>query len=145
MDDLKNDILKQKANKIKTDDIIRGCILKITLNLNNENEFEMTKLTRQQFKEKYLKEFNDQIAYVDIEKNSNKILIRCKTPEAAQSLVSNQIFFQDCKKNILSGDEETDYFEKIYSNRNKKQEKKENKQNKPNKNVRFLEKKILNF
>jgi len=123
-------VLKQKISEkyktaIKTDDIIRKCIIRLSLVSNDDKDFEIFKLSRQQFKNKYIPEdLFDHIAYVDIQKNSNRIYIRCKSNESALFLLSVENFLKQFKKNLLEGAEETEYFEKIYSNRNKKQEKK---------------------
>lgn len=123
-------VLKQKISEkykttIKTDDIIRKCIIRLSLVSNDDKDFEIFKLSRQQFKNKYIPEdLFDHIAYVDIQKNSNRIYIRCRSYESALFLLSVENFLKQFKKNLLEGAEETEYFEKIYSNRNKKQEKK---------------------
>ena len=123
-------VLKQKISEkyktaIKTDDIVRKCIIRLSLVTNDEKDFEIFKLSRQQFKNKHISEelFNH-IAYVDIQKNSSRIYIRCKSNESAMFLLYSENFLKQFRKNLLEGAEETEYFEKIYSNRNKKQEKK---------------------
>lgn len=91
-------------------------------------------MSRQQLKENVIKQqFLDSIAYVDIEKNSNLIHIRCKTAQTAQELVQNEQFLPDFDKRLLENDEESLYLAKIDSSRNKKQEKKDRKTNKQNK------------
>lgn len=83
---------------------------------------------RKQFKEDHLKGFDEQIAYIDMEKNSNKILIRCDSSESAKLLLEDKLFLDGYSKCLLFGEEEDKYFDKIYSNRNKKQEKKDRKE-----------------
>ena len=52
----------------------KNCIIKLTPKTTfDENAYELFKLSRQQFKNEKLKDFCDQIAYVDIDKNINKI------------------------------------------------------------------------
>ncbi|CAF0710768.1 unnamed protein product [Brachionus calyciflorus] len=126
LNDIKNSSLI--SSKTKIDDINRGCIIKIQLNLNNEKDYELFSMGRKQFKDKHLNGFDEQIAYVDMEKNSNKILIRCKSNDFAKSLLDNESFLTGFQKSLLKGEEENSYFEKISSNRNKKQEKKERKE-----------------
>ena len=93
-----------------------------------ENSFEVMKLTRQQFKNKYIaEEFFDRVVYVDIQKNSNMIFIRCKSNETALELIKENNFLSEFNKSLLNGSDEIDYFEKIFSNRQKKNEKKEKK------------------
>jgi len=69
----------------------------------------------------------DGIAYVDVEKNYNKVLIRCKTSECATELIKKPGLLEKFDKSLLTGVEEIEYFEKIYSNREKKMNKKEKK------------------
>ena len=123
--------LKPKDSKIKTDDIVRGCIIKIKLDLSSKLTTEVLKLTRQQFKDQKIKDFLDEVVYVDLQKNSDKILIRCKSPESVKTLLANSDFLADfTDKTLLAGDEEMEYFKKIFGDRNKKFEKKEKKEKK---------------
>ncbi len=118
---------QSKTLNVKTDDIVKGCIMKLTFK-SVENNFEVMKLTRQQFKNKYIaEEFFDRVVYVDIQKNSNMIFIRCKSNETALELIKENNFLSEFNKSLLNGSDEIDYFEKIFSNRQKKNEKKEKK------------------
>ena len=118
---------QSKTLNVKTDDIVKGCIMKLTFK-SVENSFEVMKLTRQQFKNKYIaEEFFDRVVYVDIQKNSNMIFIRCKSNETALELIKENNFLSEFNKSLLNGSDEIDYFEKIFSNRQKKNEKKEKK------------------
>ncbi len=139
-----NEKFKSKNEKIKTDDIVvKGCILKLTLNLNDAtNDFEVFKLSKQQIKSKFLNEENEEakeiskkIAYFEVQKNYNRIMIRCISNEAAKSLLAEKNFFPKFNKVLLDGNEELEYLEKIFSNREKKQFKKEKKEKKKHTNV----------
>ncbi len=130
LDKIRLQKLQPKNSNIKTDDIIKGCIIKLLIDFNNPVECDLLKLTRQQFKEKFLKKFLNEIAYVDLEKNSNHIYLRCKSPELAKSLLIDPDFLTQFKKELLTNEEEIDYFKKIYQNRNKKMEKKDKKEKK---------------
>jgi hypothetical protein len=104
-------------------------VIKLVLDLNNESEYSLLKLTRQQFKELKLKDYLELIEYVDIEKKSNKIFIRCKSADIVKTLMANATFLSEFKnKTILSGKEEEEYLERIFSGRNKYQTKREKKQ-----------------
>lgn len=127
-------IVQDKAKK--PDDVTSGCILKIQLNLNEPIDYEVYSMSRKQFKDKYLSCFNDKIAYIDMEKNSNKILIRCNSNQLANELLNDNTFLENFSKSLLQGEEENSYLEKIVSNRNKKQEKKERKE------IKKLDKKV---
>lgn len=107
----------------------RGCIVKIALDANNDEHFKLLKMTRQQFKETMLKEYLEHVAYVDVEKSLNRVLVRCKTAEAAKSLVEHAELLVGFSKSLLEGEQEDEYFGKIDSSRNKKAEKKEKKAN----------------
>ena len=131
LDDIKKEKLKPKDSKIKTEDIVRGCIIKIKLDLSSKLTTDVLKLTRQQFKDQKMKDFLDDVVYVDLQKNSDKILIRCKSPDSAKSLLANPDYLPEFKdKTLLTGDEEDEYFRKIFQDRNKKFEKKEKKEKK---------------
>ena len=110
LDDIKTKPIKQSTSKIKSDDITHGSIIKIQLNLNNEKDYKLFNMGRKQFKEEYLTGFDNQIAYIDMEKNSNKILIRCNSNEAAKFLLENKSFLDGYSKNLLSGEEEDNYY-----------------------------------
>lgn len=130
---LKEKIAQEQQAKhpnIKTDDITRGCVVKLVLRITNEsNEYDGFKLSRQQFKtSKIPEEFHSQIAYIDMQKNANRIFIRCNTSEEAQTIFRASTFLPEFEKTLLEGLEETEYFERIYSNRNKKLEKKAKKE-----------------
>jgi hypothetical protein len=116
--------------KNQLEDITRGCIIRVEVKAKEEKSFEVFKVSRQQFKEKYLKEFLDKVAYVDLDKHTNRIFIRCNSAEAAQSMLANKdAFLSEYEyKELLGSAEEGDYFEKIASQRTKKQDKKERKQ-----------------
>jgi hypothetical protein len=123
----KAQMFQSKTLNVKTDDIVKGCIMKLTFK-SVENSFEVMKLTRQQFKNKYIEEeFLDRVVYVDIQKNSNMIFIRCKSSEATLELIKEKKFLNEFNKSLLNGNDEIDYFEKIFSNRHKKNEKKDKK------------------
>lgn len=119
---------KTKNTNIKTDDITKGCIIKLSLKSIDDKDYDVFKLSRQQFKDKKIsEEFSTHIAYVDIQKHSNRIYIRCKSKESALIIFNSNSFLNEFQKSILDGVEEIEYFEKIYSNRNKKLEKKDKK------------------
>lgn len=118
---------QDKHPNIKIDDITKGCVVKLTMGLTDPgNDLEeVLKLTRQQFKTKKIaEEFHPLIAYVDIQKNANRIYIRCNSSDQAQAILKADTFLPEFSKSLLGGVEESEYFEKIYSNRNKKLEKK---------------------
>ena len=123
LEEKKNAVLKET----KIIDMTRGCIIKIPLDPSNKAEGDLLKMNRQEFKQNILKDFIDNVAYVDVEKNTCRILIRCKSPEAAFGLIQNAEFLPALKKSLLGGQEENIYFEKISSNRQKKMDKKETK------------------
>ena len=125
--------------------IQRGCILKILLNLNDEKTHTLMKMTRQQFKETQIKEYLEFVSYVDLEKSSNKIFIRCKSSEFAQQLLTDENFLAAFEKSVLNGEQEDEYFEKINSFRNKKLEKKDKKKNKSKMSQKVSEKMVSNF
>ena len=132
---------RQKAEKkAGTEDIGRGCIIKVTLDSSKSADAELLKLSRQDFREKMLKIFEEQVAYVDVEKLSSRVLIRCKSTEAAQALVQDAEFIAGSEKSLLSGREEDEYFEKIASNRKKKLDKKEKKEAKSKDKVKNFKK-----
>jgi hypothetical protein len=137
LESLKEEKVKKQKQppKIKAEELHRGCILKIILDSNNEEHFKLMKMTRQQFKESQIKDYLDAVAYVDLEKNSNKIFIRCKSSEHARQLLVDDKFLCGFEKSFLSDEQEDEYFEKINSNRNKKMEKKEKKGNKFKKSI----------
>lgn len=123
--------IKEENRRIKTDDITRGAILKVDVDINNEAEYALFKLTRQQFKDKFVvpAQLTDQIVYVDLDKASNRIYLRCKTKECADFVLdSAKDFLAQMRKSRLSVNEEDEYFGKIFKNRNKKLAKKEKKQ-----------------
>ncbi|RNA28703.1 la-related 7-like [Brachionus plicatilis] len=128
LNDLKNDQRQKIDEAKKPDDVTSGCILKIELNLNDPKDYEIFSMGRNRFREKYLSTHEDKIAYVDLEKNSNKILIRCKSNQFAQEILKDKTCLENFSKTLLQGEEENTYFEKIVSNRNKKHEKKERKE-----------------
>ena len=118
-----NEKYKTKNSNVKTDDIIKGCIIKLSISATSLTDTEydsIFKLSKQQFKNKYLANQIEHVAYVEIEKNHNKILIRCKSPESAKSLLDNKDILLGFNRCLLDGHEEVEYFEKIYSNRVKK-------------------------
>ncbi len=117
--------------KNQLEDITRGCIIRVEVQAKEEKSIEVFKMSRQQFKEKYLKDFLEKVAYVDLDKHTNRIFIRCSSAEAAQSMMANKdSFLCEYEKILLNSSEEDEYFEKIANMRTKKQEKKERKQNK---------------
>ena len=130
LEQIRNEKLKPKNSQIKTDDIVRGSIIKLIVDLSSQKERDVFKLTRQQFKEKYLKAFIEEIVYVDLEKNSTHIYLRCKSADTAKSLLGKSDFLDQFKKEPLNHEEEMEYNRKIYQNRNKKLEKKDKKLNK---------------
>ena len=131
LEELRVSHLKAKNANVKTDDIVRGCVIKLTIHATNEAEYALFKLTRQQFKEQKLAagDLLSHVAYVDIEKSLNRILIRCHTPEAAKTLLESAQFLPELSepKRLLVGKEEDEYFERIIANRSKKLEKKDRK------------------
>ncbi len=123
---------KQKTEEPKfiVDDSFKNCIIKLTpKNTFDETTYELFKLSRQQFKNEKLKEFSEQIAYVDIDKNLNRIFVRCKDKVAAEDLKSKTEYLNDFNMDLLVGSEEYEYVSKIASNRDKKHEKKAKKEN----------------
>jgi len=116
---------KSKHASIKTDDIVKGCVIKLTLSPDDADFDSTFKLSRQAFKNKYLKNDLDGVAYVDVEKNCNKVLIRCKSSDSARELMNKSDVLEKFHKSLLGGIEEIEYFEKIYSNREKKLNKKD--------------------
>lgn len=131
LQDKLNSKYKAKHGDIKTDDIVKGCVIKATLSPTDSEFDAVFKLTRSAFKNKYLTDDLDHVAYVDVEKNSSKVLIRCKSSQEARELMTKKGFLEKFSKSLLVGSEEIEYFDKIYSNRekklNKKEKKKENK------------------
>lgn len=122
---------KEKKNAAeKTTSHERGCIIKLALNATNDEHFKLLKMTRQQFKDAMLKDCLDSIAYVDVEKNSNRVLIRCKSADRALELVRDEKFMCGFEKSRLDGKEEDEYLEKIEASRSKKMEKKVKKMSK---------------
>jgi hypothetical protein len=124
------EISQAKNKSIKSDDMIEGCLLKLNVDGFGEDSAQIFELTRQQFKDKYLKETHEKIAYVDLAKSSNCVYIRCKSKEIASSLLNEESFLPTFKKVLLEGKEEEEYFERISSNRTKKLEKKKRKEEK---------------
>lgn len=102
------------------------------LDANNDEHFKLLKMTRQQFKDAMLKDYMNMIAYVDVEKNSSRVLIRCKCAESARKMLDDEKFLASFEKSLLEGEQEDDYFEKIDASRSKKQGKKEKKATKDN-------------
>jgi hypothetical protein len=134
LDELKNkktynDPARQEFD-FKISDIAKESIIRVTLDLNDENDFNLLKLTRQQFKDtKLSKDHLEHIAYVDIEKKSNKIYIRCKSADSAKAIIKNSSFLTDLpNKIILTGKEEEEYLNRIKYGRDKYQIKKDKKQ-----------------
>lgn len=121
-----NEKYKAQNANLKTDDIVKCCVIKLTLNPSDAEFDAVFKLSRQEFKNKFLKEESDHVAYVDVERNNSKILIRCKSPESAKALIKSPSLSQ-FGKFMLDGCEELEYFEKIFFNRTKKLNKKEKK------------------
>ena len=131
---------KQRIEEPKfiVDDAYKNCIIKLTpKNALDEKTYDLFKLTRQQFKNEKLKEFDEQIAYVDINKNLNRIFVRCKNKVAAEDLKSKEEYLNDFNKDLLAGSEEYEYVSKISSNRDKKHEKKAKKENRGKDKVNF--------
>ena len=124
----KEEKIKSKNDKVRTDDVIRGSIVKVHVDLNNEEEYKLFKLSRQQFKDQKLKGLEDHVVYVDLDKGSCKIFVRCKSQESAQAVLHSSEFLTTMSKELLSVQEEDAYFERIFANRNKKLEKKDKKQ-----------------
>lgn len=118
---------KEKKSKPQPKDQERGCILRLNLDSNIDEHFKLLKMTRQQFKDAMLKDYLDLVAYVDVEKTCNRILIRFKTAQSAQKLISDPGFMSGFQKSLLEGEQEDEYFEKINASRSKKLEKKEKK------------------
>jgi hypothetical protein len=127
LDKIRLEKLQPKNSNVKTDDIVKGCIIKLLIDFGKSSECDLFKLTRQQFKDKFLKKFLDEVVYVDLEKNSSHIYLRCKSPEVTKSLLNNSEFLTQFRKELLVNEEEMEYFKKIYQNRNKKMEKKDKK------------------
>lgn len=121
-----NQIAKSSSHHV--DDIERGCIIKVQLDA--DKNADMFKLTRQKFKDSHLSEISSQIAYVDLDKHTGRVYIRCNTSEIAKELIANksQSFLAEFDKSLLAGKEEEFYLEKIAALRDRKQEKKERKQ-----------------
>ncbi len=121
--------MKQQEVDLKLDDIAQESIIRVTLDLNNENDFNLVKLTRQQFKDtKLSKDHLEHIVYVDIEKKSNKIYIRCKSSDTAKILMNSSDFLADLpNKIILMGHDEQEYLNRIMYGRNKYKIKKDKK------------------
>lgn len=136
LNDLKSNLKPTVDNVKQLDDVTLGCIIKIQLNLNDSKDYEIFSMGRKQFKDKYLASYEDKIAYIDMEKNSNKILIRCKSSQYAKEILMD---LENFSKSLLEGEEENKYFEKIISNRDKKIGKKERKEKLKS------EKKVNNF
>ena len=126
---LQKEMAKQELD-LKISDIAHESIIRVTLDLNNENDFNLLKLTRQQFKDKKLsKQHLEHIAYVDIEKKSNKIYIRCKSADSAKTIMKTSDFLVDLpNKKILTDKEEEEYLNRIMYGRNKYKVKKDKKQ-----------------
>ena len=127
----KEEKIKSKNEKVKTDDIIRGSIVKVLVDLNNDEEFKLFKLSRQQFRDQKLKGLEEHVVYVDLDKASCKIFVRCKSKEAAEAVLHSTEFLTTMNKQLLSVDEEDTYFERIFANRSKKLDKKDKKQAQP--------------
>lgn len=125
LDDLKSQ--KEKKSKPESKCIERGSIVKIALDANNDEHFKLLKMTRQQFKDAMLKDYVEHVAYVDVEKTLNRVLVRCKSPEAAKSLLNHENILTGFTKSLLEGDDEDMYFGKIDASRTKKCDKKEKK------------------
>lgn len=128
LDNLKTE--KEKKSKPEPKLVDRGCIVKVTMDATNDEHFKLLKMTRQQFKEAILKDFLDHVAYVDVEKTLNRVLIRCRTPESAKNLLAHDSILVGFSKSLLEGQQEDEYFEKIDANRTKKHDKKEKKMTK---------------
>ncbi len=121
--------LEQTKIVCNLDDIQRGCLIKVLVKSSSSEALEIFKLSRQQFKEKYMKDYMEKIAYVDLDKHINRIVIRSNTPKDAQFLINNKnTYLNEYEKGLMSQEEESAYFEKISQQRNKKQEKKVRKQ-----------------
>jgi hypothetical protein len=118
-------ISKNYANtNIKTDDIAKGSIIKLPIDINREDQYKSFKLTRQQFKDQNLAQYSDVVVYVDLQKHLNRICIRCNSNESAMSLIKDKNCLSNFKKYILEGEEEIDYMANIIANRSKKIDKK---------------------
>ncbi len=90
----------------------------------------MFKLSQQRFRDEYLKSLNDGIAYVDMDKNTYKIFIRCQAKDTTKSTIdslSSLNLGQQFHMSVLEGREESEYLNRIELNRNKLQMKKEKK------------------
>lgn len=117
-----------KSSSHQVDDIERGCIIKVQLDA--DANADMFKLTRQKFKDSHLAEISSQIAYVDLDKHTGRVYIRCNSSEIAKELLAtkSQSFLAQFVKSLLADKEEEFYLEKIAALRDRKQEKKERKQ-----------------
>ncbi len=124
------DLASIKLNDIDLPDISKGCILKISVDINDQTQLDFLNMTRQQFKQRFSNEIQEKIAYVDLDKSLNKIFLRCKSVESANSLLEDSTFMSNHKKELLHNDEERLYFQRISLNRNKKQQKLAKKLNK---------------
>ncbi len=119
---------------VKSVDIERGCIVKLKPidMVNNASELDiMFKLSQQKFRDEYLKSVNTDIAYVDLDKSTYKMYVRCKssanTKQVFEQLQTLQNLNQLFQMNLLNGNEEIEYFNRIEQNRHKLQAKKEKK------------------
>ena len=119
--------VEEKMNvNYEVDENYKNCIVKLTpKSAFDDKAYDLFKLSRQQFKNEKLKDFYEQVAYVDIDKNLNRVFVRCKNKEAAEGLLKlTTENLNEFNKNLLIGAEEYDYVNKISLNRDKKQEKK---------------------
>jgi hypothetical protein len=130
---------EEKSKAVKTpaqvsDDLTRGCIVCIEVKAAEEGSSAVFKLSRQQFKDRHLATCGaDQVAYVDLDKHSNRIYVRCSSPKAAATLMADTEFGKLLPvhhKTLLSSVVEEAYFAKIAEQRSRKQDKKERKQQK---------------
>jgi hypothetical protein len=124
---------KSDTKTTHTNILASGSIIKLVPKniLDNAELFEsMFKLSQQRFRDEFLKSVNDDIAYVEMDKNTYKIFIRCKNNANTKAILDNIQNLNVSKAfnmNILEGSEEVEYLNRIDSNRNKLQLKKEKK------------------
>lgn len=137
-----------EVEKVANDlDIESGSIIKLTpKDLSDDKTFKLFKLTRQQFKNEKLNSHLNDISYVDIDKNTNKIYVRCKNKELANNLFGGiDQLLDGFNAHILGDKEESEYIRKISNNRDKKQSKVEKKAVRGKSKVSKVCKKIFFF
>lgn len=134
IDEQKNDTHQEsfdthvdKKCKETSENIDQGCIIKLVPKHLNEPLDSIFKLSKLKFKNEKLPDYANDISYVDMDKNLQRIYLRFKSSEIAKKIASEDSLLCEFNKFLLDGIEENEYLSKIHSNRINKQAKNEKK------------------